>query len=225
MSVIVPTLEEEAMIGSCLAALAALPGRFEVIVADGGSGDRTRAIAAAHPVVHAVLGAPRGRARQMNAGAAHADGDVLLFLHADTRLPADAWRQIASSLADATVSGGNFRLEFGEGGAFGRLLALVYAIQRRGGVFYGDSAIWVRAEVFRRLGGFPDQPIMEDFEMARRIARHGRAVCLPGPAVTSSRRWRRGGLVRTIASWLIVRALYQCRVPAERLARIYRIVR
>ena len=98
-------------------------------------------------------------------------------------------------------------------------------LQRRSGVFYGDSAIFVREEVFRGLGGYPDQPVMEDFEMARGIARLGRAVCLDGPAITSSRRWRRSGIVRTVTSWLLIRWLYQLGVAPERLARLYRVVR
>lgn len=213
------------MIGPSLDALGALPGRTEIIVVDGGSGDRTREIAARHPAVGTVLNAPRGRARQMNAGAAHAVGDVLLFVHADTRLPRDAAAAITGALADPRVSGGNFRLVFEGGGMFSRVLGVVYAVQRRSGIFYGDSAIFVRSDLFRRLGGYPDQPVMEDFEMARAIARAGRAVCLGGPAITSSRRWRRSGIVRTVTSWVLVRWLYQLGVSPERLARLYRVIR
>lgn len=225
MSVIVPTLEEESTLGRCLDALGAMPGRLEVIVSDGGSADGTREIAGRHPRVDLLIEAPPGRARQMNAGAARATGPTLLFLHADTRLPADAWAAITRAVADPGVSGGNFRLRFDGGGLFSRLLGSVYALQRRGGVFYGDSAIFARRQAFDRLGGYPDQPVMEDFEMARGLARLGRTVCLPGPAVTSSRRWRRSGIIRTVASWLIVRWLYQLGVAPGRLARIYRAIR
>lgn len=220
-----PTLEEGDGLAATLDHLAQLAGEMEVVVSDGGSEDRTLAIAGSHPVVDHLVRAPRGRALQMNAGAAAGTGPVVLFLHADTRLPPDYAAQIASALADPAVAGGNFRLLFDGGGLFSRFLALVYATQRRWGVFYGDSAIFVRRGVFDACGGFPDQEIMEDFEMARRIARHGRAACLAGPAITSSRRWRRAGVVRTVLTWLTVRWLYQFGVSPSRLGRLYRVVR
>lgn len=225
VSVVVPALEEEATLGACLDALAELAGHFEVIVSDGGSTDATREIAARHHVVDVVIDAPRGRARQMNAGAERATGEAILFLHADTRLPVGAWQEVAGALADPEISGGNFRLRFDGGGVFSALLGLVYAIQRRNGVYYGDSAIFIRKDVFHDLGGYRDQLIMEDFEMARNIARRGRDVCLPGPAVTSPRRWRRSGIPRTVFSWLLVRWLYQFGVSPSRLARLYRVIR
>ncbi len=225
MSVIVPTLEEETTIVRLLDHLAALRPPVEAIVVDGGSRDATVALARAHPLRPAVLLAPRGRARQMNAGAAAAAGELLVFLHADTRLPPCAPAALAALAGRRGTAGGNFALRFAGPGAFARLLGAWYALQRRWGVFYGDSVIVVRADAFRELGGYPDVPIMEDFLMARALRRLGPTACLPGPAVTSSRRWRRQGIPRTVASWVLVRWLFAAGVPASRLARLYPPVR
>lgn len=221
VSVVVPTLDEASAIGRLLDHLAALRPRPEVIVADGGSRDATVALARAHPLAPEVVNAPRGRARQMNAGAARARGELLVFLHADTRLPPGAGAALAGLARRPEVPGGNFALRFDGPGVFPRALGAWYALQRRWGVFYGDSVIVVRASAFRRLGGYPDIPIMEDFAMARALGRLGRTARLPGPAVTSSRRWRRHGIPRTVARWLAIRWLYAGGVPPERLARHY----
>jgi rSAM/selenodomain-associated transferase 2 len=221
VSVVVPVLDEEATITALLDHLAALRGRWEVIVADGGSADQTRALAAAHRSAPRIVQAPRPRFRQLNTAARAARGEVLLFLHADTRLPAGAHAQLSMALADPAVLGGNFALRFDGADRFSRLLGRWYAIQRRAGIYYGDSAIWVRATAFARLGGFRELPIMDDYDLARRLERAGRTRCLPGPALTSARRWQRLGLARTIASWTAIRWLYLLRVPPERLARLY----
>lgn len=225
VSVIVPTLDEETTIVRALDHLAAQRPPVQVIVADGGSRDATVALARSHRAGATVVVAPRGRARQMNAGAERADGELLVFLHADTRLPPGAGAALASLTRRPEVAGANFALRFDGPGAFPRLLGAWYAAQRRWGVFYGDSVIVVRASAFRRLGGYPDVPIMEDLLMARALARLGPTRCLPGPAVTSGRRWRRQGIPRTVASWLLVRWLFAAGVPARRLARLYPPVR
>jgi len=164
--VIVPVLDERAALPALLDHVAALPGDWEVVVADGGSTDGTCALAAAHPLAPRVVDAPRGRAVQQNAGAAAASGDVLVFLHADSRLPRGAHAALTAALADPRVVGGNFALRFDGGGWFSRFLGAVYATQRRAGVFYGDSTIWVRPAVFAALGGFPAVPIMDDHLLA-----------------------------------------------------------
>jgi rSAM/selenodomain-associated transferase 2/rSAM/selenodomain-associated transferase 1 len=221
VSVVVPVLDEAAALPGLLDHLAALEGRFEVVVADGGSRDGTRELAAAHPSAPRVLEVRGGRAAQMNAGAAEARGDTLLFLHADTRLPPDAHRSLVSSSAD----GGNFALRFDGGDRFSRVLGAWYALQRRLGVYYGDSAIWLRRSAFESLGGFRPLPIMDDYDLARRLERGFRTACLPGPAVTSARRWRALGVPRTVFSWVLIRWLFVAGVAPEHLARLYRRVR
>jgi glycosyltransferase involved in cell wall biosynthesis len=173
VSIIVPALDEEAGVTGLLDHLAALPGRWEVILADGGSRDATPQLAAQHCSQPLIVDAPGGRASQMNAGAAAARGDVLMFLHADTRLPQDAHANLCSALADVAVLGGNFDLRFDGADRFSRVLGRWYALQRRAGVYYGDSAIWLRRTAFERLGGFRPLPIMEDYDLVRRLERAG----------------------------------------------------
>jgi GT2 family glycosyltransferase len=172
-----------------------------------------------------VTEAVRGRATQLNAGAAEATGEALLFLHADTRLPGSAYRELADALSHPRVVGGNFALRFDGGDLMSRVLGAWYAVQRRLGVYYGDSAIWVRANAFQELGGFRALPILEDYDFVRRLERHGRTRCLPGPALTSARRWQRLGVLPTVTSWVLIRWLFLAGIPPARLARLYPHVR
>jgi rSAM/selenodomain-associated transferase 2 len=220
----VPVLNEAAGLPDLLDDLRSLRGRWEVVVADGGSTDDSAAIARAHPLAPRVIAEARGRAAQLNAGAGVADGEVLVFLHADSRLPPGAYGSLVSAWA-AGVLGGNFRLRFDGGDLFARWITAVYEVQRRFGFYYGDSSVWVRRDVFDRLDGYRPLPIMDDYDFVRRLECAGRTTCLPGPATTSSRRWRRLGVARTVASWLVIRYLWLAGVPAERLARLYRPVR
>ena len=198
LSVVVPTLDEAEALPASLAA-ARQPGVHEVIVVDGGSRDGTLAVARAR--ADRVLEAPRGRARQMNAGAAAARGDVLLFLHADTRVPAGYARAVARALADPAVVGGRFDVRLDAAGlayrALGRLISLRSRLTR---VATGDQAIFVRRAVFERVG-----PI----------------ACLRDTVTTSARRWQRHGLARTVVLMWALRAAYYAGVPPARLARVY----
>jgi rSAM/selenodomain-associated transferase 2 len=221
LSLLVPVLDEAAGLPALLDHIEALEGDWEVILADGGSADASVAIATARGV--RVLAAPRGRAAQMNAAAAVATGDPLVFLHADSRLPPDA--AVTLGRAGPTIVGGNFDLRFDGDDRFARLLGAWYRVQRRLGVYYGDSTLWVRRDAFDALGGFRPLPIMEDYDFVRRLERHGPTACLPGPALTSARRWRRHGVPRTVATWAFIRWAFLVGVPAERLARLYRAVR
>ena len=225
VSVIIPTLDEVIALPPTLDHLAALSGRFEVLVCDGGSTDGTIEAATRHPLRPRLVPDARGRARQLNAGAAAASGELLVFLHADTRLPSGAYASLMQALADFEIAGGNFALRFDGGDRFSRLLGAFYALQRQLGVYYGDSAVWVRASTFAALEGYRPLAIMDDYDFVRRLERYGRTACLPGPAVTSARRWQRLGLVRTVASWVVIRWLYLAGVPATRLAGLYRRVR
>ena len=221
VSVVVPTLDEAAALPGLLDHLAGLEGRFETIVVDGDSSDGTPAIAAEHPAAPLVLRVSGGRARQMNTGAAAARGDPILFLHADSRLPAGAYGALTTSAAD----GGNFALRFDGGDRFARLLGAWYRVQRRLGVYYGDSAIWLRRHAFEALRGFRELPIMDDYDLARRLERGFRTACLPGPVVTSARRWRALGIPRTVLSWVVIRWLFLAGVSPATLARLYRRAR
>lgn len=153
--------------------LAALPGSIEVVVADGASADDTARVAVRHPLAPRVVEAHGGRARQLNAGAAASVGDVLVFVHADSRLPADAHRSLVSACVNDRAVGGNFRLEFEGDDLFARGLSAYYRFSRRFGVYYGDSSIFVRRDVFQRLGGLRELPIMDDYDLARRLERAG----------------------------------------------------
>jgi rSAM/selenodomain-associated transferase 2 len=225
VSVIVPVLDEASTVSSLLDHLASLPGRFETLIADGGSADRTVELSEEHALDHRLVAAPRGRAGQMNAGAQGAAGELLLFLHADTRLPSDFYSALVSACADPLVIGGNFTLRYDGGDRFAAVLATWRGLERRLGIYYGDSAIFLRRDAFGALNGYRPLAIMEDYDLARRMERAGRTVCLPGPVVTSSRRWRSLGLRRTIAAWVVIRGLFLLGVPPERLARLYRPVR
>lgn len=224
LSVILPVLDEERVIGARLDELRAL-GVDEIIVADGGSRDATRAIVASSPSVR-LVSAPRGRALQMNAGAALATGDVLLFLHADVSLPADARAHIERALAPCSVVGGAFRTwtVADRPTRLGPLLHLADLRSRRTSLPYGDQAIFVRASVFRAIGGFPAIPLMEDLAFSRRLRERGRVRIVPARVRVSGRRF----IERPVLYTLIVNlypALYRLGVPPSLLARFYRAVR
>lgn len=223
VSVVIPTLDEEVELPRVLDHLASLPGRWEPIVADGGSHDRTVEIARERGAGVVTRGGTR--AAQLNAAARATGGEVLLFLHADSRLPREAHSSIAAALREPGVAGGNFALRFEGEDRFARLLTAAYSLQRRHGFYYGDSSIWVRREVFVELGGYRELPIMDDYDFVRRLERGHRTRCLPGPSRTSARRWRALGVPRTLASWWAIRLLFVAGVPPERLAALYGRVR
>ena len=225
VSVILPVLDEADGIDGVLDHLASLKGELEVIVCDGGSRDGTPERAEAHRPAPRVLRVGAGRARQQNAGAAAAHGEALVFLHADSRLPPGAYGAIRAALRDPGCPGGNFALRFDGNDPFSRALTAWYGVQRGFGVYYGDSSLWVRRGAWLALGGFRPMAIMEDYELVRRLERRGATACLPGPARTSSRRWRAAGVPRTVLSWVVIRWLWLAGVPADRLAALYRHVR
>ena len=217
VSVVIPALDEAANLAALLPALAAALPAADVIVADGGSADGTPEMVARAGAARLVT-APRGRARQMNAGARAARGDVLLFLHADTRLPPGAGPAIAAALADPRVVGGRFDVRFDNGApAFRMIAALMNLRSRWSGISTGDQAIFVRRRVFESLGGYADIPLMEDVELTRRLKRAGRLAALRLPVTTAARKWEREGVVRTILLMWTLRLLYACGVPPRRL--------
>ncbi|TAK43736.1 MAG: glycosyltransferase [Betaproteobacteria bacterium] len=221
LSIVIPVLDEARGIGATLAALQPLRARgHEVIVADGGSSDGTPALAA--PLADRVIAAPRGRAVQMNRGAARAAGEVLVFLHADTRLPADADRLVAAALAGGRRCWGRFDIRI-EGRS--RLLALVgWCMNLRSrltGIATGDQAIFATREAFGRIGGFAEIALMEDIDFSRRAKRLSAPACLGAVAVTSGRRWDRHGVVRTVVFMWCLRLAYFFGAPSDALARQY----
>jgi rSAM/selenodomain-associated transferase 2 len=226
LSVIIPALDEAARIGRRLEELAALPGIDEVVVVDGGSTDETARIAASHAGVRVVHSA-RGRALQMNAGAAVATGSVLLFLHADTQLPLDAALQVATALGDSRVVAGAFRTWTVDdtGTVFwAPLLHLADLRSRYSGLPYGDQALFVRQSAFAAVGGFPRQPLMEDLELSLRLRRLGTIRVVPSRVRVSGRRF----IARPLTYTFLVNvfpALYRLGVSAEQLARLYGHVR
>jgi rSAM/selenodomain-associated transferase 2 len=224
IAVIVPVLDEEAALPDLLDHLPQRP-EVEVIVVDGGSRDGTLAVARSHPLGPRVVVERGGRARQLNLGAAAARASLLCFLHADSRLPPDGIASLRAALRDPGLIGGNFALRFDGHDRFSRVLTAWYSVQRRAGIYYGDSTVWVRAAAFAALGGYRELPIMDDYDFVRRMERHGETACLPGPATTSPRRWQALGIPRTVLSWIAIRWLWIAGVPAERLARLYRAIR
>jgi len=220
--VVIPVLNEARRIGHRLEELHQLPGVVEVIVVDGGSTDRTADVVRGFPDAQLAT-ATRGRGTQMNAGARMATADVLLFLHADAVLPPDTGRWIAWALADPAVVAGAFRIRTGADGDpvwWAPLLRLADVRARLTRHPYGDQAMFVRREMFARAGGFPDQPLMEDLELSRRLRRLGRIVTVPAVVRVSGRRF----LVRPLRSLVALRVLpllYRLGVPPRVLARLY----
>ena len=220
MSVIVPALDEEDALDATIAA-ARQPGVLEIIVVDGGSRDGT--VAMARMRADRVLCAERGRANQMNAGAASARGDVLLFLHADTRLPPGCHPAITRALADQRVVGGRFDLRLDAPGLPYRVIeTMISRRSRLTRVATGDQAIFARRSVFERLGGYPPLPLMEDIAFCQALKRAGRIACLRERVVTSARRWQQRGVVRTVVLMWVLRLAYYAGVSPARLARAYR---
>jgi rSAM/selenodomain-associated transferase 2 len=220
LSIVVPVLNEAGLIAETLIRLQPLRERgAELIVVDGGSADGTAERAA--PLVSRLVRAPKGRAIQMNAGARAAVGDILLFLHADTRLPAEADRILAEAFGDGAVWG---RFDVRLSGRHPLLRVVEILMNRRSrltGIATGDQALFVRRDVFERAGGFPEIPLMEDIALSRRLKRIARPVCLRERVVASSRRWEDNGILRTILFmwWLRLRYFFGAD-PAD-LVRVY----
>lgn len=230
LSIVVPVLNEAGEVVRALtdlnrqraAATTAFPGGIELLVADGGSSDDT--VARCTGLADRLITAPRGRACQMNAGAAQAQGASLLFLHVDTRLPDQGLTALAAALAaqparhwgrfDVCIAGRS------------RLLPMVAALMNLrsawSGIATGDQAMFVRRASFEAVGGFPDQPLMEDIELSRRLLARSRPVCLRQRVTTSGRRWESRGVWRTILLMWRLRWQYWRGTPADALARAYR---
>ena len=234
VAIVVPTLNEEATIAHTLpaaqAALAALAAReplaagSELVVADGGSLDRTVEVARA--LGARVVTGPAGRGGQLNRGAAATTAEVLLFLHADTTLPEGALAAIRAAIGGKPVIGGAFLVRFDEGGPLLRFGAwLINQRTRATRLPLGDQAHFVTRAAFEQLGGYRDWPILEDLDFAWRLRRHGRTVILSQRVTTSGRRFVELGVARTVATNWLIWLLFVAGVSPRRLARFYSDIR
>ncbi|MGO9569654.1 MAG: TIGR04283 family arsenosugar biosynthesis glycosyltransferase [Desulfomonilaceae bacterium] len=219
ISVIIPTLNEAHILAATLETVRETEN-VEIIVADGGSSDETIEVAGACNVRSLQVSACR--AAQMNTGAKAACGGILLFLHADTRLPGNWASQVRSELEKPRVAGGAFSLKLDEDACWSEIIERLANIRsRRLHMPYGDQAIFIRAHLFHEMGGFAQLPIMEDFEFMRRLRKRGRISIVPEPVVTSARRWRESGVWWTTAVNQAVIIGYFLGVSPHLLARLY----
>jgi rSAM/selenodomain-associated transferase 2 len=221
LSIIVPVLDEAAGIVTALQALAPLRARgTEIIVVDGGSRDAT--VALATPLADRIVTSARGRAPQMNSGAAVARGDVLLFLHADTRLPADADRLVREGLAQTQHKWGRFDVTIeGRHPLFPLIAAAMNTRSRLTGITTGDQAMFMTRDAFGAAGGFPAIALMEDITFARHLKRISRPLSLRARVTTSGRRWETRGVLRTVFLMWRLRLMYFLGAKPEALARRY----
>lgn len=218
LSVVIPTLNEAENIGALLERLSSTPGVPEVVVSDGGSTDGTQKLVRESGA--RLVASELGRGAQLRAGARQASGDVLAFLHADVVPPLDLPAQIEGALNRGHV-GGNFRLLYPGGGALGGWLEALAPFYRRLGRYYGDSGIFVRRQVYDGIGGFPEIPIMEDVVFVRRLEASGSTAYLPGPMVSSHRRWE-GRSARTLLLWAFMQTAFALGASPHKLVRFYR---
>lgn len=223
VSIVIPALNEAPLIEESLSRLRRdFPG-CELVVADGGSDDGTAELAASYAT---VIRAARGRARQMNAGARGCGGDVLWFVHADTVVSPDALAQIRACMADPAVAGGGLTLRFDRRSPGLDWLARASTLRARWlHQVYGDQAMFIRRRVFDKVGGFPELPIMEDYEMSRLLRRHGRLAVLPATAIASARRFTEHGTWRMIALMQYLKVLYELGVDPAEIRRRYQETR
>lgn len=222
VSIIIPVLNEAAGLAACLQTLQPLRDRHcEVIVVDGGSADRSVAIAT--PLADLVLVAQRGRARQMNVGAQAARGDILWFLHGDSRPPPNAEECIRAALKAQRHAWGRFNVRLSGRKPLLRVVAMLMNWRScLTGIATGDQGIFVRRSLFVQVGGYPEIPLMEDIALSRTLKRHsGRPVCLRQRLLTSSRRWEENGIWNTILLMWRLRLAYFLGADPAVLARLY----
>ena len=215
VSVIIPALNEADNLRDALSSVGPSP---EVIVADGSSADSTHSVAESLGAI--VVTGPAGRGQQMDSGAQASTGDVLVFLHADTRLPVGWMEDVTKAVSDGYIAGA-FSLSIGSEGLWLRAVERVANLRSRLGLIYGDQAIFVTRESFFKAGGFNKLPLMEDVDCVKRLRKLGKVVVLEKRVTTSARRWVRGGrLKNTLKNWLTL-LLYFCGVGPERLYSLY----
>ena len=219
ISIVIPTLDEADSIAATLESLKIFGAAVETIVVDGGSRDATVAIARNYGVK--ILRSKRGRGIQLQTGANHASGEILWFVHADTAVSANCLEQIKQTLRNKNVVGGNFTIRFDGSRRAAKFLTWLYPQLRLLDLIYGDSAIFVRREIYENIGGFRQYPIFEDLDFVERLRKTGEIVTLPAVVTTSSRRFENGSFFLTFARWTILQILYWFGVKPETLVKIY----
>ena len=221
VSIVLPALNEGENVANALAMLAPLRAAgAEIILADGGSSDRTTEVA--RPLCDRLVVAPRGRAPQMNAGAAVASGDILLFLHLDTALPVGGLERIRAGMRATGRVWGRFDVHIrGAHPLLPMVAALMNLRSRATGIATGDQAIFMTRDAFRRVGGFPEIALMEDIALSRRLKRETLPLCLAAKVSTSGRRWDRNGFWRTVVLMWRLRLRYFFGADPADLARAY----
>lgn len=220
ISIIIPTLNEAERIAATLDALAAFGEDVEIIVVDGGSTDATVSIAENYRSVK-ILHSERGRGRQLQTGGGAASGEIFWFVHADTIVPPNAVIEIKRALQNPQIVGGNFTIRFDGWRFAAKFLSWLYPKLNLLGLIYGDSAIFVRREVYERIGGFKLFPIFEDLDFVERLKKTGGIVTLPAVVITSSRRFENKSFLLTFLRWTILQTLYWLGVKPETLVKIY----
>jgi len=211
---------EERAIARTLSALRVGAPNAEIIVVDGGSSDSSVALAA--PLADVVVKGPRGRALQMNAGARESHGDAMVFVHADTIVPATFADDIANALSNPAIVGGRFDVQLDSDSLPLRMIGAMISLRSRiSRIGTGDQAIFVRRDVFDRLDGFPNIELCEDLDFTRRLKRAGRVACLRSRVIISSRRWTHDGIARTVVRMWMIRAMYLLGVSPARMKRHY----
>ena len=223
ISVIIPTLNEAESLEQTIDALKSLNENIEIIVVDGGSDDATINIAEKHKVK--IIHSKRGRGTQLYAGADAANADILWFLHADTIPSNKAVQQIKAALDDAEIVGGNCTICFDGNSKAARFMTWLYPNLRKIGLIYGDSAIFVRRGVYKRIGGFKPLPLFEDLEFINRLKKQGKLAYLPAKVTTSSRRFENRSFILTFLRWTIFQVLYWLGVNPNWLAKGYYPIR
>ena len=217
ISVIIPTLNEESHIEKTLQSVIKQAGDYELFIVDGGSTDNTIAIAKRYT---SVIDSKRGRAIQMNAGASLCKGDILLFLHADTLLPDDAFRELRKRMRDDTVSGGSFYIAFDADNFILRGISFITRFNFR--LFhFGDQGIFVRRDVFQKLHGYKDMPIMEDYDFYKRLMKQGQVILVRMPVISSARRFIKKGVIRQLLINKFVVLAYWAGVDVQTIKRFY----
>ena len=219
ISVVVPVLNEEATVLSTLEMLESMKGDKEIVFVDGGSTDQTKALIGDRArIVHS----PRGRARQMNKGAESTTGEVILFLHCDSRVGPSVLESISKAVLDPKAAGGGLTLEIDDPSLIFKIIAFGSNLRpRMSGIFFGDQGIFVKRSAFQEIGGFADIELMEDWDLCQRLKKCGKLVQIPEKITTSSRRWKKKGIWKTI--WLMhkIKFLYLKGVTPLELNKIY----